>query len=80
MALPKLFESVNPKLDKPKMMLTNNKDLKKILKDAQTRGWEFLKSPRGHIKGKHPSGKTATISVSPSDHRVLMNIEKDLRT
>lgn len=62
------------------MMLTNNKDLKKLLKDAMDRGWEFTKSGRGHIKGKHSSGKTATISVSPSDYRVLRNIEKDLRT
>lgn len=61
------------------MMLTNNKELKKILKDAQSNGWEFQKR-RGHIKGKHITGKTATISVSPSDRRVLLNIEKDLRT
>ena len=59
-------------------MLTNNKDLKKILKDAETQGWVFSKGIR-HIKGKHPSGKTTTISVSPSDRRVLKNIQRDLR-
>ena len=59
-------------------MLTNNKDLKKILKDAETQGWVFSKGIR-HIKGKHPSGKTTTISVSPSDRRVLKNILRDLR-
>lgn len=59
-------------------MLTNNKDLKKILKDAETQGWVFSKGIR-HIKGKHPSGKTTTISVSPSDYRVLKNIQRDLR-
>ena len=62
------------------MMLTNNKELRKILKDAEERGWEFTKSRGRHIKGKHTTGKTTTISVSPSDHRVLMNIERDLRT
>lgn len=59
-------------------MLTNNKDLRKILKDAETQGWVFSKGIR-HIKGKHPSGKTTTISVSPSDRRVFLNIQRDLR-
>ena len=62
------------------MMLTNNKELKKILKDAEEQGWAFSKGRGSHIKGKHPTGKTTTISVSPSDHRVLLNIQKDLRT
>lgn len=61
-------------------MLTNNKDLKKILKEAESRGWEFFKNSRGHIKGKHTTGKSTTISVSPSDRRVLMNITKHLKT
>jgi predicted RNA binding protein YcfA (HicA-like mRNA interferase family) len=60
-------------------MLTNHKELKKILKDAAERGWAFTKGRGRHIKGKHTTGKTATISVSPSDYRVLMNIQKDLR-
>ena len=60
-------------------MLTNNKELKKILKDAEGRGWAFIRSRGKHIKGKHTTGKTTTISVSPSDHRVLLNIQKDLR-
>ena len=59
-------------------MLTANKELKLLLKDAESRGWVFSKGVR-HIKGKHPSGKTATISVSPSDRRALMNIRKDLK-
>ena len=61
------------------MMLTNNKELKKILKDAEEQGWAFTKGRGRHIKGKHTTGKTTTISVSPSDYRVLMNIQKDLR-
>ena len=60
------------------MMLTSNKDLKKILKEAECRGWVF-KRGRNHIKGKHRSGRTATISVTPSDNRVILNIKRDLR-
>lgn len=59
-------------------MLTSNKELKKVLKEAEGNGWVFAKGNR-HIKGKHPSGKTTTISISPSDQRALMNIKKDLR-
>lgn len=59
-------------------MLTNHKDLKKILREAEINGWVFEK--RGtHIKGKNPNGQTATISISPSDHRALKNIQRDLK-
>ena len=60
------------------MMLTANKELKEILKEAEAQGWVFTKGNR-HIKGKHLSGKTATISVSPSENRAIKNIKKDLR-
>lgn len=60
------------------MMLTANKELRLLLKDAEANGWVFRRG-EGHIKGKHPTGKTTTISISPSDWRVLKNIEKDLK-
>jgi predicted RNA binding protein YcfA (HicA-like mRNA interferase family) len=59
-------------------MLTSNKELKKLLEEAEGYGWVFTKGNR-HIKGRHPTGKTTTISISPSDRRALMNIKKDLR-
>ena len=34
------------------MNLTGNKDLKKLLKEAEDAGWGFS-THRGHIKGKH---------------------------
>lgn len=59
-------------------MLTGNKQLREMLKNAEREGWVFSRN-RGHIKGKHPNGQTTTISVSPSDWRVLKNIQKDLK-
>lgn len=59
-------------------MLTNHKDLKKILREAEINGWVFEKR-RTHIKGKHPNGQTVTISISPSDYRALKNIQRDLK-
>lgn len=59
------------------MALTNHKELRLILKEAQSRGWLFTKR-RKHIFGKHPSGRTATIAATPSDHRALLNIRRHL--
>lgn len=59
-------------------MLTGNKQLKEILRNAEKEGWVFERRKR-HIFGKHPNGQTATISVSPSDWRVTRNIERDLK-
>jgi predicted RNA binding protein YcfA (HicA-like mRNA interferase family) len=58
--------------------LTANKDLKKLLKDAEGVGWVFTMN-KAHIKGRHPNGQTTTISRTPSDWRVLKNIQRDLR-
>lgn len=60
------------------MNLTNSKDLRKVLKSAADNGWEFS-AHRNHIKGKHPTGQTATISRTPSDGRALKNIMQTLR-
>lgn len=59
-------------------MLTGDKVLREILRNAERDGWVFSRN-KGHIKGKHPNGQTATISVSPSDWRVTRNIQKDLK-
>lgn len=59
-------------------MLTTNKVLRGILKQAETEGWAFSRHRR-HIKGAHQSGRTTTISVSPSDYRGIKNIQRDLR-
>ena len=63
-------------------MLTNNKELNKILTSAETNGWRFSKGPK-HIKGiyKMPDKpvRTATISASPSDVRALHNIRSNLK-
>ena len=59
-------------------MLTNHKELRKVLKGAEEQGWAFIRG-KSHIKGTHFSGKTATVSVSPSDNRAINNIIKDLK-
>jgi hypothetical protein len=60
------------------MKLSNNKDLNRLLKFAQGRGWEFV-AKNNHIKGRHLNGQTTTISRTPSDGRAFKNIIHDLR-
>ena len=60
------------------MRMTSDKDLNALLKEAAENGWVFTKTPN-HIKAKHPSGKTATISRSPSDARTLKNVRSYLK-
>jgi len=56
-----------------------NKELKKLLKEAEQRGWSFVQAKK-HIKGRHAvTGKMVSTSMTPSDHRALLNINKDLR-
>ncbi len=59
-------------------MLTSNKELRAILREAESAGWRFDKR-KHHIIGKHPNGQTATISITPSDHRAVMNIKSSLK-
>lgn len=58
-------------------MLTNHKELREIIREAERAGWAFDKH-RGHIKGRHPDGRTTTVAVSPSDYRAVRNIRKYL--
>lgn len=63
---------------KGRKMLTVNKELRNILKNAAAQGWHF--EARGsHIKGRHPNGQTTTISRTPSDGRAIKNIQRDLK-
>ena len=59
------------------MRLTTNKDLMKLIRDKSKEGWTFTRH-RGHIKARHVSGRITTISISPSDWRAMIKIEKTL--
>jgi hypothetical protein len=59
-------------------MITTNKDLRRLLEDAEKEGWKF-KANRNHIKGKHIGGATITMSRTPSDYRAVRNIKRDFK-
>ena len=60
-------------------MITSNKDLKKVIKEAESIGWQFKLTKGNHIKAMHPEGGLAIISRSPSDWRAMTKIKFDLR-
>lgn len=60
-------------------MITSNKDVKKIIREAEEKGWRFEMTNSGHIRAKHSDGsRIVFISGTPSDRRALINIRKDL--
>jgi predicted RNA binding protein YcfA (HicA-like mRNA interferase family) len=54
------------------------REVSKLVKEHQRLGWTAEYGGQ-HIKMRSPTGKMVTISVSPSDHRALLNIRADLR-
>lgn len=56
-----------------------NKDVKKLIREAEEKGWQFESTKAGHIRGKHADGvRIVFISGTPSDTRAVHNIRKDL--
>ena len=60
-------------------MKITNRDLRRIVRDAEARGWTCDLTRKGHLKLRHPSGAIVIAAWSPSDHRALKNLEARLR-
>jgi len=59
-------------------MITKNKDLNKLIKEAQRHGWVVIQTQGGHLKWMSPVGVTMFSSYSPSDINAINRIKKDL--
>jgi hypothetical protein len=55
------------------------KDLKVLMDDATSQGWVITKTNGGHFKWLSPLGMFFFSAQTPSDHRALKNIKRDLR-
>jgi hypothetical protein len=55
-----------------------SKDLKPLIEEARRSGWEIFKRNNGHLKFVGPDGEKVFCSHTPSDHRAIKNIKKDL--
>lgn len=55
------------------------KEMNVLIKEAKKQGWEVKQTNGSHYKWVSPIGKFFFTSLTPSDHRALKNIERDLR-
>jgi hypothetical protein len=63
-------------------MTTNTKipkALRPAIQSAQGRGWNVERTNGGHLKLTHPKYGVAFTSSSPSDWRVVRNLDARLR-
>jgi hypothetical protein len=56
-----------------------NKDMLILKKEAESQGWVVTQTNGGHFKWLSPFGGLFFSSQSPSDHRSLSNLKRDLR-
>lgn len=57
--------------------MSSSSDVKRLLKDLVRRGWT-VEQGRKHYKCYHPAGGFITVSLTPSCHHALRNIEGDI--
>jgi len=57
----------------------SKKEIIVLIKQAEQQGWRVSMAPGGHYKWMAPNGKLFFTSQTPSDHRALQNIKRDLR-
>lgn len=51
-----------------------------LIKVAEAQKWKVVVSNGGHLKWVSPVGKVVFTSISPSDHRALNNMRRDLKS
>ena len=59
--------------------MSTMKELRSLLNIATDQGWKIERAKNNHIKLLAPNGKIVFVSSTPSDHRALENIKRDLR-
>ena len=59
--------------------MSSNKDFRQLIKQAEEQGWVVTTTNGGHLRWTGPTGRVVFSAFSPSDHRALKNIEKELR-
>lgn len=60
------------------MQYCQDKDINRLVGEMVRTGWSFARGRHGKLR--HPAGVGfITFSKTPSDHRCLMNIRRDIR-
>lgn len=56
-----------------------SKETRQFLKRIEKRGWTWEERRSGHLRLEGPRGEFVFCSATPSDHRALKNIERNMR-
>lgn len=63
-----------------KEMFVNNKEIKKVVKEAEKQGWTFRNGRNSHLVGRCPHGtRIISISSSPSNINAIHGVKRDLQ-
>lgn len=55
-----------------------SKDIQYLIKEAECQGWVITPTKKGHYKWLSPLGRFFFSASTPSDHRAIKNIKRDL--
>lgn len=55
------------------------KEVKQLIDQAECQGWNVVPTKKGHYKWLSPLGAFFFSASTPSDHRALLNIKRDLK-
>jgi hypothetical protein len=56
-----------------------NKELEQLKAQAEAQGWVIQLRKTGHYRWLSPTGGFVVTSSTPSDHRAVLNIRRDLK-
>lgn len=59
-------------------MKITNRELRELARLYEAQGWKVTMRNNGHLKWEAPNGFVYFSSQTPSDHRAILNIKKDL--
>lgn len=59
--------------------MAKSKEVSLLIKEAECQGWQVHATRKGHYKWISPLGRFFFSSSTPSDHRALDNLKRDLR-
>jgi hypothetical protein len=59
--------------------MASRRDIQELKKQAECQGWVVEPTRKGHYKWISPSGNFFFSASTPSDHRAMNNIKRDLR-
>ena len=59
--------------------MASRRDIEQLIKEAVCQGWEVTPTKKSHYKWLSPLGAFFFSASTPSDHRAINNIKRDLK-